>query len=252
MWFRAFDSARDPGGFLLRLTGPRPGRFDPMILTARAADTPLAPGSLLNTLLVIAIALPVAVVQASFFEWAFHRYWLHRPWLPKEVFTAHTLVHHQLCKFDDTFHVVEEEQEEALSFQWWGGPLLILINLVPWAIAALSMILAGVEFPYLAFFVPFTSVFALYYAGYEGLHYLMHKPSLPWIERSWYFRFIERHHRIHHVHMDRNLNVLLPLADLLLGTLVLRQPEPATTPEGARRLARRHSQFGKRHGDGSL
>ena len=58
----------------------------------------------------------VGVVQASLFEWAFHRYWLHRPWLPKNCFTQHTLIHHQLCKFEDTFHVVEEEQHEALTF----------------------------------------------------------------------------------------------------------------------------------------
>jgi len=44
--------------------------------------------------LVIGAGIAVGVVQASFFEWAFHRYWLHRPWLPKNVFTAHTLVHH--------------------------------------------------------------------------------------------------------------------------------------------------------------
>lgn len=75
--------------------------------------------------------LPLAIIQASLFEWAFHRYWLHRPWLPKDVFTAHTLIHHQLCKFDDTFHVVEEEQHEALTFAWWGGPTLIVINVIP-------------------------------------------------------------------------------------------------------------------------
>jgi len=45
----------------------------------------------------------VAVVQAVFLEWAFHRYWLQRPWLPKSCFTSHTLVHHRLCKFEHTF-----------------------------------------------------------------------------------------------------------------------------------------------------
>jgi sterol desaturase/sphingolipid hydroxylase (fatty acid hydroxylase superfamily) len=74
----------------------------------------------------------------------------------------------------------------------------------------------------------------------------MHKPTLPFIERSGYFRFIERHHRIHHFYMNRNLNVLLPLADLILGTLVTEMPAPATTPESARLLARRHS--GRRAG----
>ena len=202
--------------------------------------------------MVIAVALITALVigtvQGSFFEWAFHRYWLHRPWRPREMFTAHTLIHHQLCKFDDTFHVVEPEQEEALGFQWWGGPVLIAINVVPWLAAAWALAAAGVALPYAAFVIALAATIALYYAGYEGLHHLMHKPRMPLIENSRYFQFIKRHHRIHHFEMDRNLNVLLPLADLCLGTLVLEERVPAVTPEAARKLARRHSNYGKRLG----
>lgn len=205
----------------------------------------LEPSLLIATIL---IAFAVAVVQASFFEWAFHRYWLHRPWLPKECFTNHTLIHHQLCKYDDTFRVVEEEQHEALHFQWWGGPVLIAIGALPWAGIALGLGAAGVATPWLPFLVTFLATTSLYYAGYESLHYLMHRPMVPWIERSRPFRFLERHHRIHHVHMNRNLNVLLPLADLILGTLVTELPAsaPAVTPESARRIARRHSRYGRK------
>jgi hypothetical protein len=193
----------------------------------------------------VVLAFFVGVVQASLFEWAFHRYWLHRPWLPKECFTQHTLIHHQLCKFDDTFHVEDEEQHEALTFMWWGGPLLIAINLVPWALLSVVLNAWGFELPYLAFLITFVSSMALYYAGYEGLHHLMHKPKFPFVERSRYFQFIKRHHRIHHVYMNRNLNVLLPLADLMLGTLVTEMPSARKTPESARELARRHSAYGR-------
>jgi len=194
--------------------------------------------------------IPLAIVQASFFEWAFHRYWLHRPWLPKECFTAPTLIHHQLCKFDDTFQVVDEEQHEALTFQWWGGPVLVAINLIPWVLLTWALSAAHVMRPNFLFLSVIPAVIFVYYLGYEGFHYLMHKPSIPWIERSRYFRFLERHHRIHHVRMDRNLNVLVPIADFVLGTLVLEKPIPGPTPEGARKLARRHSRYGRRlHGE---
>src|SRR5262249_51371002 len=102
-------------------------------------------------LVTIVVGFAVGVVQASFFEWTFHRYWLHRPWRPKDVSTAHTLVHHQLCKHDDTFEVHDEEQHEALSFQWWGGPFLILLNLVPWSIAAAVLRASHVAVPWLPF-----------------------------------------------------------------------------------------------------
>lgn len=188
----------------------------------------------------------MGIVQASFFEWAFHRYWLHRPWLPKGCFTSHTLVHHQLCKHDDTFIAKDEEQHEALSFEWWGGPTLVLINALPWALAAWGLAALGVALPFVPFVAGLAAVILLYYVGYESLHFLMHKPVFPLVSRSRYFRFIERHHRIHHLRMDRNLNVLLPLADLFLGTLVTEMPAATPTPEAARRLARRHSRFGRR------
>ena len=188
----------------------------------------------------------VTIVQASFFEWAFHRYWLHRPWLPKHTFTAHTLIHHQLCKHDDTFHVHDDEQEEALHFQWWGGPVLILINMIPWVLIGWALSSAGLVLPYWSMLAASVVTMSLYYAGYEGFHYLMHKPALPFIMRTRWFRFLEHHHRIHHVHMDRNLNVLLPLADLVLGTLVTEAVTSAPTPETARTLARRHSRYGRK------
>jgi sterol desaturase/sphingolipid hydroxylase (fatty acid hydroxylase superfamily) len=101
------------------------------------------------------------------------------------------------------------------------------------------------------FLVTFAVTMFLYYIGYEGTHFLMHKPSVPWIERSRAFQFIKRHHRIHHVRMNRNLNVFIPLADLVLGTLVRTMPSPAPTPASARQLARRHSRYGQslRSGD---
>ncbi len=203
------------------------------------------------SLIAIPVALAVAVVQASFFEWAFHRYWLHRPWLPKDCFTTHTLIHHQLCKHDDTFQVTEEEQHEALTFAWWGGPVLILINMVPWTLVAWGLASLGVKLPYVLFLVTVAAGILLYYIGYEGTHYLMHRPLFPAITQSRFFRFIEKHHRIHHIYMDRNLNVLLPVADLVLGTYVSEMPAPTPTPDAARRLARRHSRFGKRMREGA-
>ena len=163
------------------------------------------------------------------------------------MFTAHTLIHHQLCKHDDTFRVHDEEQEEALTFQWWGGPLLIALNMLPWLGAWWALTAAGVPFPYAACVIAIAATIATYYAAYEGFHYLMHRPSIGWIERSRSFRFLERHHRLHHVHMGKNFNVVLPLADFSLGTLILRDADPPrTTSPAAREVARRHSRFGRK------
>lgn len=177
----------------------------------------------------------------------YHRYWLHRPWLPPHMFTAHTLVHHQLCKHDDTFLVTEPEQEEALTFQWWAGPVLVAINLAPWAALAWGLARAGVSLPSPAFLAGMGGLIFCYYLAYEGFHYLMHKPGIPWIERSRVFRFLEHHHRLHHVHMGTNFNVVLPLADLWFGTLIRVDPlPPQRTTEAAKRVARQHSAWGRK------
>jgi hypothetical protein len=190
-------------------------------------------------------AVAAAIIQTSLFEWVYHRYWLHRPWLPPQMFTAHTLVHHQLCKHEDTFHVTEHEQEEALTFQWWGGPVLVSINLFPWALVTWWQRDSGL--PWVPALCAMAGIMMLYYFAYEGFHYLMHKPSIGWIERTRMFRFLKQHHQLHHIYMGKNFNVVLPLADLWLGTLVLADPHPPKPTEpAARQVARRHSQWGRR------
>ncbi len=198
------------------------------------------------TLLAVLAGLCAGLAQSTFFEWAYHRYWLHRPWLPPQMFTAHTLVHHQLCKHDDTYHVHDEEQEEALTFQWWAGPGLVALNLLPWLATWWALGSRAAPLHPLAVVATLAATLLGYYLSYEGFHYLMHKPSIGWIERSRAFRFLDRHHRIHHAHMGRTFTVVLPLADLLLGTLMLRDPLPGRVTEAAaRRTARRHSRYGR-------
>lgn len=198
-----------------------------------------------NLWIVLPIAAVAAVIHTSLFEWVYHRYWLHRPWLPPQMFTAHTLVHHQLCKHEDTFHVEEEEQEEALTFQWWGGPILVAIIVLPWAAVAVIDRFSGI--PWWPIVATVSVVAFLYYFAYEGFHYLMHKPSIPWIERTGMFKFMKKHHQLHHVYMGKNFNVVLPFADLVLGTLVLADPlPPRVTEPAAKVVARRHSRWGRR------
>lgn len=190
--------------------------------------------------------LLAGLVQASFMEWAFHRYWLHRPWLPKDAFIAHTLIHHQLCKYDDTFHVEHEEQEEAMEFQWWVGPLMLAIAVAPWWLLGTLIPAIGSVVLAPAYFVTFASTIILYFVVYVVVHDIMHRSKLPVIERTRYFQFIKKHHRIHHFRMNKNLNIVLPFADLCLGSLVLNAEVPLQTPQSAQDLARKHSKYGAR------
>lgn len=55
------------------------------------------------------------------------------------------------------------------------------------------------------------------------VHDTIHRPgSHRTVERQPWFAFLDRHHYIHHVALGSNLNFLLPLGDLLFGTLRTR------------------------------
>jgi sterol desaturase/sphingolipid hydroxylase (fatty acid hydroxylase superfamily) len=52
------------------------------------------------------------------------------------------------------------------------------------------------------------------------VHDTIHRPgSHRIVEAQPWFTFLDNHHYIHHVSLGENLNFLLPMADLLFGTL---------------------------------
>jgi hypothetical protein len=158
------------------------------------------------------------VVFASFFEWTLHRYVMHRPvWRFRYAFRAHTLVHHQTFKADHTYHLINEGDKETIPMAWWNGPALILLGLMPFAAAGAVLSRWGLVLGALVTFI-------VYYSLYEYMHWCMHLPKSRRVERSAVFRRLNGHHLLHHRYMHRNFNVVLPLADLCLGTLLLRSP----------------------------
>lgn len=162
------------------------------------------------------VGFGAAVAFASLFEWAFHRFFMHRPvWRFEYSFRAHALVHHQTFKADHTYHLVDERDKETIPMAWWNGPALIAMCTVPMLAVAWSLGQWGL----LAGAVP---AFIAYYGVYEYMHWCMHLPKSRRLERSWIFRRLNGHHLLHHRYMHKNFNVVFPLADLLLGTLILR------------------------------
>ena len=63
-----------------------------------------------------------------------------------------------------------------------------------------------------------------YYGVYETIHWYMHLPKQRSVEYVWWYRRLNGHHLLHHRYMNRNLNVVLPFADMIFGTLMLRSP----------------------------
>ncbi len=156
------------------------------------------------------------VLFASFFEWALHRYVMHKP-LGKfrYPFETHALVHHHIFKADHTYHLIHDRDKKTIPMAWWNGPALVLIGMVP---ASLALLPLGRWDAAAGTFIAFCG----YYGAYEYMHWCMHLPKARRVEKSWVFYRLNGHHLLHHRYLHKNFNVVLPIADLFLGTLLLR------------------------------
>jgi hypothetical protein len=150
-------------------------------------------------------------VFASFFEWTLHKYIMHSL-LWNYPFHAHALVHHGLFRADPTYHLRREVDKAKVTFAWWNAPGLVLLTL-PFFLGL------GYFFGWPVFWGGLIAE-SSYYALYESLHWCMHVPGDRWIEKTWAFQWLNAHHYLHHRYAFKNLNVVFPLADWVLGSLV--------------------------------
>jgi hypothetical protein len=173
-----------------------------------------------------AIGFIAGVICSSFFEWALHRYIMHRP-LGNFTYPyqRHTLTHHRIFKADHTYHLIHEKDKYTIPMAWWNGPALIAVSLLPFLAASLLTghwgIICGAALS-----------ISSYYGAYEYMHWCMHLPRKRNLERSGIFFRLNGHHLLHHRYMGRNFNVVFPLADLCLGTLLLRSKVHFKQAEG--------------------
>lgn len=73
------------------------------------------------------------------------------------------------------------------------------------------------------------------------VHDTIHRPgSHRLVEAQPWFAFLDRHHWIHHIDLGANLNFLLPLADLLFGTLRVSLSQEEQASHGSLAAAKAH------------
>ena len=171
---------------------------------------------MLNFMLWVIAGAVTAVVFASFFEWALHRFVMHRPVGPfRYPYERHALIHHRIFKADESYHLLREPDKHTIPMAWWNGPALVTLCGAPFLVVSALLGQWGLA----------TGAFlaiAVYYGAYEYLHWCMHLPRRRIVERSGIFFRLNGHHLLHHRYMHKNYNVVLPLADLCLGTLLPR------------------------------
>ncbi len=169
-------------------------------------------GSTLAYLLSQGAAFLATLIYASFFEWTLHRNVMHRKTWISYPFELHAMLHHKIFRHDKTYHAQNEEMRQHVTFVPRDYFLLLLVNTpvfvaAEWALRAPVLIGAWVAV-------------LLYLALFDILHWSFHVPKERRVERWFWVRWLKEHHRLHHQYQNRNLNVVLPLADLLFSTRI--------------------------------
>ena len=168
------------------------------------------------------------VAYASFAEWWLHSKVMHKP-LGNFTYPykAHALKHHVYFKADNTYVALDssDPRVDLIPMKWWNGPAIIFIGAIPfWFLVWLTSDWWFIICPLI--------ILSFYYLTYEFIHWCMHLPRKRVIERSGLFFRLNGHHLLHHRYMGKNFNVVCPLADLVLGTLMLRAKVRFAQAEG--------------------
>ncbi len=170
-------------------------------------------------LLILGACILSGIVYASFFEWTLHKFLMHRPLLGFSYpYRSHGITHHTVFGSGKDYHLMDEKNGPLVTMAWWNGPVLLLVN-SPAALAA-----GWIAHTWWGS-VAFISAMAVYYCVYEYFHWCMHVPGPRWFQGTRMFKWIDQHHRLHHLQPMRNLNVVLPLADFVFRSRLARAPQ---------------------------
>jgi Fatty acid hydroxylase superfamily len=155
----------------------------------------------------------VLAVLMSFIEHQIHRRLMHRKnmlsgRLPafKKVFEHHAMLHHG--QYHQIFHdePVPHGQDRHLRLSMKEGvlealPIAVLMTTISWQGA-----------------MTFVIVVCLHHCIWNQIHMEMHKPEKRFFSHWSTYKFLARHHYLHHRYPHKNFNVVFPLADYVLGT----------------------------------
>jgi hypothetical protein len=167
-----------------------------------------------------AIGLASSVVLMSFIEHQAHQTMMHKKHpLSKyikaleKVFKHHAILHHSTYKEVFADAPVAKGEDRGIQLNLREG----FVEALPF-----SAIMAIVSIPTA---IIFEGVVACHHLVWNAIHLNMHKPVPVFFEQWPAYKFLVRHHYLHHVHPDKNFNVVLPLADYVMGTAWKATPE---------------------------
>ena len=144
-------------------------------------------------------------------EYASHRWTMHKwsfmDYISPGTFADHAYKHH------GKYYKVFNAEEDPI-----GRDFGLLLG-YRWALIVSMLLMAICKYCNIPVFgLAFSSVLFLHHYIWNQLHVEMHKPQGRWFSKLNVYKYLCRHHYLHHKHVNRNFNGMLPLFDWILGT----------------------------------
>jgi hypothetical protein len=154
-----------------------------------------------------------SLVVMSFLEHQVHRWLMHRNnFLStrfssfKTIFREHAVLHHG--------HYYKEFDHEPDDY---GRDLNLHLSLSRGLVRTLPIWVA-LSFVSIPGAIAFVSVLCMHHWTWNLIHEEMHKPHKRFFSNWPLYKFLARHHYLHHKYPGKNFNVVLPFADYVLNT----------------------------------
>jgi len=201
----------------------------------------------------LTIGLVLMPILGSPIEWFVHRYIYHRVLLGilRPIYEVHHQAHHHI--FFPTWRYVTGGPPRRLPILGTDRTRVhtaevsnMRIRLAHWVFyMTWAVLFIWIPLWFLAHNVAFMIGVVIASAVVSDLfitvHDAIHRPgSHLLMERQFWFRFLDQHHYVHHVDTEANVNFLLPLSDLLFGTLRRELTPEEVARHGTREEAKAH------------
>ena len=125
----------------------------------------------------------------------------------QRIFTSHAVEHHRQYRATFRDDPLPPGEDRGIRLNVWEG----LLEALPASLVLGCFSVIGA--------VMFPMIVCMHHLLWNQIHLEMHQPANRPFGRWAAFKFVARHHYLHHRYPDKNFNVALPVGDFLFGTV---------------------------------
>lgn len=155
------------------------------------------------------LTIASTILYAIVAEYVSHRWLMHRPYPWRHSrYIEHAIEHHGKGRNDVNIGL------SPLTVMAVGCPLLL------WSLQF------GVSW-----IVAYVAICTAYAATWSMLHAAHHDLRFEFLKRIPGYKWLRRHHLLHHDHPNRNFGTLFPVSDFIFGTAVNAESEASESAD---------------------